>query len=158
MGDIGGRGSCCAFGMMQILLWIHVDDDFVNSWSKRIFYVWLSSGFMCCMLMSRSMLWLVRSLYVFCFVLLCCAWPLMLVCNARFLFSGRMFSHKVDFAAFWIPMLNVSHVSDHIAWFCSQVLFVSCCWIVLLLRLNVVRHDARSFWIVLLFCLVGVAR
>jgi hypothetical protein len=27
LGDIGGRGLCCAFGMMQILLSIHVHDD-----------------------------------------------------------------------------------------------------------------------------------
>ena len=27
LGDIGGRGLCCAFGMMQILFQIHVHDD-----------------------------------------------------------------------------------------------------------------------------------
>ena len=27
MGDIGGRGLCCAYGMMQILFYIHVHDD-----------------------------------------------------------------------------------------------------------------------------------
>ena len=42
LGDIGGRGLCCAFGIMQMLLEIHVDCD-VFVVHGQIVYVWFDS-------------------------------------------------------------------------------------------------------------------
>ena len=61
--------------------------------------------------------------YVFCFVLLCFAWPFMLVRKARFLFSGRVFSHIVHCSLllmyFEVRCSMCGILSGHtVVWFC----------------------------------------
>ena len=98
--------------------------------------------------------------YVFCFVLLCFAWSFMLVRKAQFLWSRRVFSHIVYCSLFYVvyfefrcSMCGICRVTQLYDFVFSQVLFVLCCWVVLMLRLHFVRHDARSSWIVpLLSC------
>ena len=82
--------------MMQILVEMHVHDDLFLI-HGQIVYVRFDSMVASCAEFACQGQWFGGSVcsYVFCFVLLCFAWPFMLVRKARLLFSGRVFSRKV---------------------------------------------------------------
>ena len=88
-------------------------------------------------------------------VSVCFAWSFILVCKAR-CFSQVVCS-LISFIVFYLfgnQMFNCGMLLSHTVYgfVFSQVLFVLCCWGVLMLR-NSVRHDSRLSWIVpLLSC------